>query len=149
MKLTLSVSYGIGILLQIQSAGGGPLTAARISRGCRFPPRFLYRVLHKLVDAGLLSGVSGPGGGYALARSPDRISLLDIAGGVDSAPMPSVLEPVCARHRAMISRVNHLCRQSAQRFADELNAVSLADLDRAEHPRGPAAKGATRRSPRR
>lgn len=149
MKLTLSVSYGVGILLQIQSAGGGPLTAARISRGCRFPPRFLYRVLHKLVDAGLLSGTSGPGGGYALARSPERISLLDIAGGVDSAPVPSALEPVCARHRAAISRVNHLCLQSAQRFADELSSVSLADLDRVDHRRGHGAKPSTRRFPRR
>ena len=148
MKLTLSVSYGVGILLQIQSAGGGPLTAARISRGCRFPPRFLYRVLHKLVDAGLLSGTSGPGGGYTLARSPERISLLDIAGGVDSGPVPSVLEPVRARHRAAIARVNHLCRQSAKRFAEELNSVSLADLDRVENSRGHAAKPPSRRAER-
>lgn len=40
MKLTLSVGYGIGVLLQIQGqAQDGPLTAARISRGCRFPPQ--------------------------------------------------------------------------------------------------------------
>ena len=72
MKLTRSVSYGIGILLQIhQQSRGAPVTAAKIARGCRFPPRFLYRVLHKLVDAGLLRGTSGPGGGYALARPAD------------------------------------------------------------------------------
>lgn len=128
MKRTRSVSYGIGVLLQILRAGGGPLTAAKISQGCRFPPRFLYRILHKLVDAGLLRGTSGPGGGYALAKQPERITLWDIADGVDSAPEPSVLPPVSGRQRAAISRVNRLCRASAERFAAELREVSLTDL---------------------
>jgi Rrf2 family protein len=129
MKLTLSVSYGIGVLLQIQEHGdGGPLTAAKIARGCRFPRRFLYRVLHKLVQAGLLSGTSGPGGGYALARRPERITLLDIVDGVDSGLEPTVLPAPCARQSPAIGHVNQLCRRSAARFAAELSRVSLADL---------------------
>jgi Rrf2 family protein len=131
MKLTLSVSYGIGVLLQIhQHAQGGPMTAARIARGCRFPRRFLYRVLHKLVDAGLLSGTSGPGGGYTLARRPEQITLLDIAASVDNLLQPSKLSPVCAQQGPAIRRVNELCRQNARRFADELRGVSLVDLER-------------------
>jgi Rrf2 family protein len=134
MKLTLSVSYGVGILLQIlEHSRDKPMTAARIARGCRFPPRLLYRVLRKLVDAGLLSGTSGPGGGYALARRPERISLLDIVGGVESQPEPTVLVPACTRQRAAIAQVNRLCRQSAEQFSAELSRVSLADLDRMVH----------------
>ena len=136
MKLTLSVSYGVGILLQIlERSDGGPMTAAKISRGCRFPPRFLYRVLHKLVNAGLLNGTSGPGGGYTLARRPERITLLDIVGGVEAGPEPSVLAPVSSRHRPAIAHVNRLCRQSVERFAAELRHVSLADLGRMGHAR--------------
>jgi Rrf2 family protein len=133
MKLTLSVSYGIGVLLQIQGqAQDGPLTAARIARGCRFPPRFLYRVLRKLVDAGLLRGTSGPGGGYALARRPQDITLLDIVRSVESGPEPTLLEPACASQRAAIEYVNDLCRRNAMHFADELSSVSLVDLERLE-----------------
>jgi Rrf2 family transcriptional regulator, iron-sulfur cluster assembly transcription factor len=131
MRLTRSVSYGIGVLLQIQQqADGGPMTAADISRGCRFPPRFLYRILHKLVGAGLLNGTSGPGGGYSLTKPAEEISLLDIASSVESAPEPSALEPACTRHRQAISRVNRICEDSAKDFAKELSHVSLADLDR-------------------
>jgi Rrf2 family protein len=131
MKLTLSVGYGIGVLLQIQAAAeNGPVTAARIARGCRFPPRFLYRVLRRLVDAGLLRGTSGPGGGYSLAKRPDQITVLDIARGVESMPEASVLEPACATQRKAIARVNQLCRDNAQRFADELGRISLADLEK-------------------
>jgi len=131
MKLTLSVSYGIGVLLQIEDlARDGPVTAARIARGCRFPPRFLYRVLRKLVDAGLLRGTSGPGGGYALAKAPDAISLLEIVRGVESGLDPSVLEPACNAQRPAISYVNDLCVRNAKVFADELSQVTLADLER-------------------
>jgi Rrf2 family iron-sulfur cluster assembly transcriptional regulator len=143
MKLTLSVGYGIGVLLQIQGqAQDGPLTAARISRGCRFPPRFLYRVLRKLVDAGLLQGTSGPGGGYALARRPQDITLLDIVRSVDSGVEPAMLEAVCPAHRPAIVRVNELCRRSAEHFAAELSHVSLADLERLDalEPRRPRGR---------
>jgi len=137
MKLTLSVGYGIGVLLQIQErAGDGPMTAAEISRGCDFPRRFLYRVLHKLVDAGLLSGTSGPGGGYALARRPERITLWDIVHSVDSGVEPSKLTASCARQSPAIRRINRLCEQNAKRFADELRHVSLADLSAGKRRRG-------------
>ena len=87
MKLTRSVAYAVGILLQIQDAKRRtPVTAAQIARDCKFPPRFLYRVLRRLVDAGLLEGTSGPAGGYALAKAPADISLLEIVEAVDAPP---------------------------------------------------------------
>jgi Rrf2 family protein len=141
MKLTLSVGYAIGVLLQIhRHAGGAPMTAARIAHGCRFPRRFLYRVLHKLVDAGLLFGTSGPGGGYTLARRPERITLLDIVEGVDSQPDPTELSAVCAGQRGAIEHVNRLCRQSADQFAAALRQVSLADLERTAEGRRRAGR---------
>ena len=142
MKLTLSVSYGVGVLLQIgQLARDGPVTASRIARGCKFPPRFLYRVLRKLVDAGLLQGTSGPGGGYALAKPSQDISLLDIVVGVESGLEPSVLAPVNSSQRPAINCVNELCETNAREFADQLSQVTLADLERmVETPRRAAAR---------
>ncbi|MBI3840171.1 MAG: Rrf2 family transcriptional regulator [Planctomycetia bacterium] len=131
MKLTGSVSYAVGVLLQIQKlSGGGPVTAAKIARGCRFPPRFLYRILRRLVDAGLLHGTSGPGGGYALAKPPRRITLLDIVEGVEAAPEASVLTPVCAKQREAIAYINRICFRDAERFAAELSRINLAQLGR-------------------
>lgn len=128
MKLTRSVSYAIGILLQIQEKEGSPLTAARIARGAKFPPRFLYRVLRRLVDAGLLIGTSGPGGGYALAKPARAITLLDIVNAVESPPEASVLTPVRSKHRKAIVKVNRLTEQNARRFKKELRKVNLSTL---------------------
>jgi Rrf2 family protein len=129
MKLNRSVSYAVGILLQIHDlAGEGYVTATRIARGCRFPPRFLYRILRRLVAAGLLRGTSGPGGGYALAAPPERITLLQIVEGVEAGLEPSVLEPVRASQRKAIAQVNRLCERNAQRFMSELKRLKLSDL---------------------
>ena len=129
MKLTRSVSYAVGILLQIEDAKQQvPMTAAMIARNCRFPPRFLYRVLRRLVDAGLLIGTSGPAGGYALAKSPGKISLLDIVTAVESPPAPSALEPVRAKHRRPIAAINRLCRTNSDRFKRDLAKLTLSKL---------------------
>lgn len=132
MKLSSSVSYAVGILLQVHVKGGdGPTTAATIAAGCKFPPRFLYRILRRLVDAGLLTGVSGPGGGYALARKPRRISLLDVVAAVDGRPAASQLEPVCPSHRAAIKLVNQTSVRISRQSARELSKVTLDKLIRA------------------
>jgi len=131
MRLTRSVCYAVGILLQIQgNQKRGPMTAARIARGCKFPPRFLYRVLRRLVDAGVLKGISGPGGGYALARPAARISLYEIVMAVESAPEVTRLPAVCPRHRPAMNAINELSERNVDRFLEDLKRVKLAKLNR-------------------
>jgi Rrf2 family protein len=129
MRLTGSVSYAIGILLQVVTvADESPVTAAKIARGCRFPPRFLYRILRRLVDAGLLEGTSGPGGGYRLAKAPKSLTLFDVVAAVDAPPEPSRLRPVKASHEKALVGVNKICAVSAERFARDLRGMKLSDL---------------------
>jgi Rrf2 family protein len=129
MRLTRSVAYAVGILLQIEDAKQHvPVTAATIAQGCKFPPRFLYRVLRRLVDAGLLLGTSGPAGGYALAKAPGKISLLDIVTAVESPPEAATLEPVRAKHRQPIAVINQLCRSNAERFRRDLAKLTLTKM---------------------
>lgn len=131
MKLSSSVSYAVGILLQVYAHGtDGPMTAAAIADGCKFPPRFLYRILRRLVDAGLLTGVSGPGGGYTLARRSGSISLLDVVGAIDGPPEASKLTPVCPRHRPAIKLINSMSVEMARRTSKDLKKVTLEKLGR-------------------
>jgi len=48
------------------------------------PRPFTSKILRDLVRAGLLTSSRGPGGGYALARDPEDVSLLEIQQIVDS-----------------------------------------------------------------
>lgn len=127
MKLTRSVSYAVGILLRVEkSKTEGPLTAAAIAKGAKFPPRFLYRVLRRLVDAGLLTGVSGPGGGYTLARKASQISLLQIIAAVEAEQEERPdLKPVAANQKKAIKLINDLVRKNEKQFATQLARIKL------------------------
>jgi len=60
----------------------GPATrrvsAADIADGRGLQRPFVAKLLSTLSQAGIVSGSPGPGGGYALAKGPDEITLRDV-----------------------------------------------------------------------
>lgn len=52
--------------------------AREIAATMDIPVRYIPQILANLVRAGLLKALSGPDGGYTLAREPAEITLLDI-----------------------------------------------------------------------
>lgn len=62
---------------------GEALPAARLAEFHEVPPAYLAKHLQALAAAGVVRSVSGPHGGYALARPAAEISLLDIVLAVD------------------------------------------------------------------
>ena len=57
-------------------------SANELAKSIQVPRRYLHKVLQDLVKAGLVRSQSGPGGGYALERAPDEISILDVITSV-------------------------------------------------------------------
>lgn len=57
-------------------------SAARLAEGTKVPRRYLYKVLQDLVREKLVRSQPGPGGGYALAKSPETITILDVVNSV-------------------------------------------------------------------
>ena len=49
------------------------------------PRPFTSKILRDLVRAGVLTSSRGPGGGYAMARDPEEVSLLEIMQIIDGA----------------------------------------------------------------
>jgi Rrf2 family protein len=146
MRLTGSVSYAVGVLLIIRRAGRKrPMTAARIAEGARFPPRFLYRILRRLVAKKLLKGISGPGGGYALARPLREISLWQVVRAVEGRDEPRKLKPVSPRQAKAIQLINDLVERNSAAFRRRLEATSLQKLARTM-PRASIARRAPRRA---
>lgn len=61
----------------------GRFQAGTLCKEAGVPEPFTRKVLHKLVVGGLLVAHRGPGGGYSLARPPERITLWEIVSLVD------------------------------------------------------------------
>jgi len=63
-------------------------SADRLAEQTQVPRRYLHTVLQDLVRAELVRSRSGPRGGYALARPPEEITILDVVDAV--APLQRI-----------------------------------------------------------
>jgi Rrf2 family protein len=61
-------------------------SAEQITAITRVPRRYAHKVLQALVRAGLARSQPGPGGGYALVRPWERLSILDVVSAVEPIP---------------------------------------------------------------
>ncbi|MFD4315819.1 RrF2 family transcriptional regulator [Streptomyces sp. NPDC058548] len=59
------------------------VTAARLASYHELPPAYLNKQLQALARAGIVTSVSGPKGGFRLARALDRITLMDVVAAVE------------------------------------------------------------------
>src|SRR5512137_1768287 len=95
--------------------GEHPVSAKTLAVRHGLPPRHLEPVLQALVRDGILKGIRGPHGGYALARERNRITADDIlraaatAEDVGEPPLPGsalvhhVVRPALAETERTVS----------------------------------------------
>jgi len=80
VKLSVKVSYACRVLAQIARLHGtGELAHVEsLAQAESVPANYLAQILSELRDGGLINSRRGKQGGYALARPPEQITLLDI-----------------------------------------------------------------------
>lgn len=89
--LTKKGKYGVKALVHLaRLEPGETVAAADIARANKIPKKFLDAILSELRRDGLVLARKGPGGGYALARDPARITLAAAVRTLDGplAPLP-------------------------------------------------------------
>jgi Rrf2 family protein len=89
-------------------------SAEQIAEATRVPRRYAHKVLQALVRAGLVRSQSGPGGGYALVRSPEELSILDVV---------SAVEPITRLRRCPLGLKTHTSLCPLHRELDEAYAA--------------------------
>ena len=74
--LSNKAKYGLhATFLLAKEFGNGPLLIAEIAEREQIPKKFLELILLDLKRHGVLHSKMGKGGGYMLAKSPDKISV--------------------------------------------------------------------------
>jgi Rrf2 family transcriptional regulator, cysteine metabolism repressor len=77
--LTTKTRYSLLALLEMaRGYGGGLIQVKDIAGRHSISPQYLEQLLNRLIHAGLVRGVRGKNGGYALAAPPDQITLMDL-----------------------------------------------------------------------
>ena len=84
MRLSTKSRYGLRAMFDIAyNCGPEPAQIQDISRRQQISPRYLEQIFQSLKRAGLLNSKRGPQGGYALARKPEEISVLEILNATE------------------------------------------------------------------
>lgn len=106
-----------------------PVAARLLAARHELPPRHLETLLQALVRAGILKGVRGPRGGYALARERRRVSAGEIARVAlqeededGQVPLP--------RSRLIAEVISPEIAQATEAFLTRLDGITVEDLCR-------------------
>jgi Rrf2 family protein len=76
--------YALRAVVHLAQAGGGPEIAQDIATVTRVPGGYLHKILRMLSKDGILVAQRGVGGGFALAKVPTAISVLDVLRATDT-----------------------------------------------------------------
>jgi Rrf2 family protein len=92
MKISRSTGYGLlaaGYLVKNQKKG--IVLSHDIAKEYKIPLEYLLKILQQLVRANILRSKRGPRGGFSLARSPKKITMLQVIEAVEG-PMINQLD---------------------------------------------------------
>jgi len=109
---------------------GTYMGAAAIAKKTGAPANYLGKLMRQLAQAEILISRKGLGGGFALARRPDHITLIDIINAVE----PVNRTPDCMLKQANCSLapppcpVHHRWEKVRDAYIAFLQDVTLADL---------------------
>lgn len=91
-KLARQAVSAMSYLAERYSPDAPSISSAEVGRERKIPTALAAKLLSEAASAGLTRGVSGPGGGYRLAKPPKEIRLADIVGiferEMDEYPCP-------------------------------------------------------------
>ncbi|MEU4714443.1 Rrf2 family transcriptional regulator [Micromonospora purpureochromogenes] len=86
MKMAEGVEWALHSCLNMTwLEPGRAVSAARLAAFYGLPTAYLNKQLQALVRAGILRSVSGPRGGFRLARAAEEITLLDVVTAIEGA----------------------------------------------------------------
>ena len=129
LRLARLTDYAILIAASLAERGGDSASARDLAQATGIPWPTVVKLLKLLTAAGVLRSSMGRGGGYALARSPDGIGLIEVIEAVEG-PLGLTecsretgdcrIQDACvtARHWLVINRA----------VRDALQGIRVADL---------------------
>ena len=147
--ISSAVEYGLHCLLYLVDAPAEASTRD-LAELQGVSAEYLAKIFTKLRRAGLVSGTEGTGGGFALARAPGKISVLDVITAIDgkkplfdcknirlgcavfgATPPRWAAKGVCSVHAVMLA--------AEENMRTALAAHSLADLTSRVNAKAPAS----------
>ena len=124
MRLTTKSTFATNILLDLAlHAKDGPVSLQSVAHRHGVSQSYLEGLFASLKQAGLVSSVRGPGGGYVLGQPLGAISLADISRAVE----PNVDDQARAADDPASALTAQLYQTYSQQLVQSLEAICLRD----------------------
>jgi Rrf2 family protein len=123
------------VLYMTMQTPGEVIEAGKIAEEMSIPERFVLKIMRLLVKGGIVRSYQGVGGGYALAREADQITLRDVLEAVEGPIKINrcLIDPAfCNRQGAEQCAVHRSLASIQQVLAREFGKYNFAQLARGE-----------------
>ncbi len=150
--ISTAVEYALHCLLYLVGTSGKPIAAStrELADLQGVSPEYLAKIFTKLHRAGLVAGIEGSGGGFILARAPEKINFFDVIAAVDGKkPLfecknirlgCAVLGGTAPRWASKgVCSVHAVMLEAEARRRDVLSSPTLADLNSRVAAKAPVA----------
>ncbi len=126
MKLSHKLEYACRVLAQLGRTHGQDKLAhiETLATAEAVPANYLVQILNELRNAGLIISKRGKQGGYALARAPENIALIEIVEAVDGELLERNFEE--SGHSG--ERVAQIWSEVGECFESKVREYSLDDF---------------------
>ncbi|MCB9848507.1 MAG: Rrf2 family transcriptional regulator [Phycisphaeraceae bacterium] len=105
-----------------------PASAVEISTAIRVPVGYLQKVLRMLARDGILTAQRGSGGGFALAKVPTAISVLDVLNASDTQIQRIERCPLGIEGHTRLCALHRMLDTEMARTESTFASTSLSDL---------------------
>ncbi|MDW7709706.1 MAG: Rrf2 family transcriptional regulator [Deferrisomatales bacterium] len=130
MIITRATEYSLRAMLHLAHSYPAPVVSKQeICEAEGVTPAFLTKILQPLIRSGLVRSKRGVSGGFALARNPARVTVLDVMQAVDEPlTLNLCLLEGSPCERACTCPVHDLWVEARNKLEEIFGARSLADL---------------------
>lgn len=129
MQLTLYTDYSLRVLFYLSNMQQNTTTIAEIAEFYKISRNHLVKVVHQLAQMGFIISTRGKGGGIALAKDPNKISIGDVVRKME----PNFMMVDCFNVKTNQCRITNVCRlkgilnQGLEAFFSVLDQFTIAD----------------------
>lgn len=88
MNFNMTTGYAVGVMAYMSQSYPQLKTAKEIAEEVGVTPLYLIKILHRLLDANLLSSEQGRYGGYRLSKEPEKTFIYDIVIAMEKRVQP-------------------------------------------------------------
>ena len=129
MRLTGKGRYAVTAMLELAVHGGdGPIALAEISEKHDISLSYLEQLFAALRKKKLVKGLRGPGGGYFLAKSTEKITVADVICAVDEWVATNLCKGTKKKGKAKKEVTQLLWDEVSRDIFDYVSTITLADI---------------------